>query len=338
VDVPEGGRVVAGRTLALIAVPRASVVSGDTIVALEQRLQQRRDGISEAQAAQIQVFSAQSAGLQAQLAVAQHELAQIEAEIATRQQQIRIANETLERLRQLEDARYVSILQINQQESSVLEYTSQMQMMQRQAIATRRTLAQLQQAEGELPGQRRNTEAGYRRDLALLEQEQVETEARGALTVTAPVNGVVATQMAKPGQAVQAGQPLMSLLPKDGELEADLLVPSVAIGFIEQGDSVLLRYQAYPYQKFGHQRGTVARISRSALTPSELGVLIGSAQQGGPYYRVTVMLTGQAIIAYGKSEPLKPGMLLDAEILGEQRRLIEWVFEPLYSLKGMVRN
>ena len=31
-----------------------------------------------------------------------------------------------------------------------------------------------------------------------------------------------------------------------------------------------------------------------------------------------------------------PGMLLDADILGERRRLIEWVFEPLYSLKGRV--
>ena len=44
----------------------------------------------------------------------------------------------------------------------------------------------------------------------------------------------------------------------------------------------------------------------------------------------------QAVTAYGNEEPLKPGMLLDADILGEKRRLIEWVFEPLYSLKGRV--
>jgi membrane fusion protein len=51
---------------------------------------------------------------------------------------------------------------------------------------------------------------------------------------------------------------------------------------------------------------------------------------------VTVRLAQQAITAYGKPEQLKPGMLLEADVLGEKRRLIEWVFEPLYSLKGKV--
>lgn len=125
-------------------------------------------------------------------------------------------------------------------------------------------------------------------------------------------------------------------MPGNSRLQADLLVPSRAIGFIAPGDQVMLRYQAYPYQKFGHQRGTVAAISRSALTSNELGALIGNAQQGEPYYRVTVRLAKQAITAYGKPEPLKPGMLLDADILGEKRRLIEWVFEPLYSIQGRV--
>ena len=148
----------------------------------------------------------------------------------------------------------------------------------------------------------------------------------------------MATQLVKAGQAVQAGQPLMSVLPTDSPLQAELLVPSRAIGFIAPGDAVLLRYQAYPYQKFGHQRGKVSRISRSALSSGELGALVGKAGQGEPFYRITVKLARQAITAYGKPEALKPGMLLEADVLGEKRRLIEWVFEPLYSLRGKVGN
>ena len=53
-----------------------------------------------------------------------------------------------------------------------------------------------------------------------------------------------------------------------------------------------------------------------------------------PFYRVVVALRTQTVQAYGKAERLKPGMVLDADILGEKRSLIEWVFEPLYSLKG----
>ena len=337
-DVAEGGQVAAGSALALVTVPRATQGGGDTQIALEQSLQQRQDGVLATRQAQHAQLQAQAQGIASQLANAQRELAQVEAEVITRQQQIRIANETLERLRRLEGGQFVSALQIKQQEALVLDYTGQMQTLQRQAIGTRRLMAQLQQAQRELPGQQQASDAGYQRDLAQLEQERVQTQASGALLVKAPVSGVVATQVVKPGQAVQAGQPLLSLLPGDGKLEAELLVPSRAIGFIAPGDTVLLRYQAFPYQKFGHQQGKVARISRSALSSGELGALIGNAQQGEPYYRITVALERQAITAYGKPEPLKPGMLLDADVMGEKRRLIEWIFEPLYSLKGNVSS
>ena len=69
-----------------------------------------------------------------------------------------------------------------------------------------------------------------------------------------------------------------------------------------------------------------------------MGALIGNARQGEPFYRVTVSLARQAITAYGKPEAVKPGMLVDADVLGEQRTLAEWIFEPLYSLGGKVGN
>lgn len=338
VDVGEGGHVKAGGALALVTVPRATAGGADTQVVLEQRLREKQDGLRSLQQAQQEQLQAQLQGVSMQWAVAQRELAQIESEVATRQDQIRIAHETLERLRKLEGGQFVSVLQIKQQEATVLEYTGQMQALQRQAIGTRRLIAQLQQARQETPGQLQASEADYRRELAQLEQERVQTQASGALVVKAPVAGVVAAQVVKPGQAVQAGQPLMTLLPGDGRLEAELLVPSRAIGFIAPGDRVLLRYQAFPYQKFGHQEGRVAAISRSALSPGELGALVGNAERGEPLYRVTVSLARQAITAYGRPEALKPGMLVDADVLGEQRTLIEWIFEPLYSLGGKVAS
>lgn len=336
VDIPEGGHARAGETIAVVTMPRATVADGDTLAALEARLQRRTKGLHTTRSAQQEQLDAQASGLSGQRADARRELKQIQTEIATRQAQIRIARETLDRLRGLEEDRYVSLLQIKQQETTVLALTGEMQALQRQLITARRLITQLDQAIRELPGQRLGSEATFQRDLALLEQEGLETQARAELAVTAPVAGVVAAQLFKPGQAVQANQPLMNVLPGDGRLEAELWVPSRAIGFIEPGDVVLLRYQAYPYQKFGHQTGKVARISRSALSSGELWALNGNTQQGEPFYRVTVALARQAITAYGKPEPLKPGMLLEADILGEKRRLIEWVFEPLYSLRGKV--
>ena len=329
IDAVEGTAVESGALLAVVAMPRGTVDTEDTIGALETRLQQRRDSLQRTRRAQTQLFSVQQQGLRTQQANSRRELAQLEAEIDTRLSQVRIANETLARLRQLKQQQFVSDLQLKQQENAALEQMSELQTLQRQGTGVRRQIDQLTQSLQELPAQREAADADSQRDRATLEQESLENATRRELAVVAPLAGVVATQLVKPGQAVQAGQPLLSVLPGDGALEAELLVPSRAIGFIEPGDEVLLRYQAFPYQKFGHHTGRVVRISRSVFSPGEPG-----AQTREPSYRVVVALNAQTVQAYGKAERLKPGMLLDADILGEKRRLIEWLFEPVMSLKS----
>jgi len=332
VDIPEGGRVKAGQTLALVSVPRATVAAGNTLAALDARLQHRADGLRAGHAAQQEQFNIQFNGLRHQLQAARQELTQVEGETSTQYEQIRIAHDMLERLRELETGRYASQLQIKQQESAALAQRSQLQALQRQAASIRRNIALIEQTLAELPSQRQASEASFQHNLAQLEQEQVEILTQGELAVTAPVDGMVAAHLYKTGQAVQAGQPLLTLVPGDGALEAELLVPSRAIGFIEPGDTVLLRYHAYPYQKFGHQQGRVDQISRSAVN----SVPGGNTTASESFYRISVSLEQQAIMAYGKPEPLKPGMALDADILGESRSLIEWILEPLYSIQGTV--
>ncbi|MBS0214732.1 MAG: HlyD family efflux transporter periplasmic adaptor subunit [Proteobacteria bacterium] len=336
VDVPEGSVIQSGQRLAVVTIPSATAASGNTAQALEAGVQEKEQGLSAAQMAQDAVLDTQVAGLSAQLASTRREWTHMQDEIATQRQQVTVANDSLDRLKRAEMDKLVSTLQVKQQESAVLAQTSQLQALQRQAIEAQRSIEQLQQQLRAIPGQRMAAQANYRRDHAALEQERVETATRGALQVNAPVSGLVATQLAKPGQAVQVGQPLMSVLPNDSELEAELLVPSHAIGFIEPGDQVLLRYQAFPYQKFGHYQGKVTRISRSALSPNEMVALGMKSDSGETVYRVMVQLAKQTVTAYGKPEALKPGMVLEADVLGERRSLIEWIFEPLYSLKGRV--
>ena len=64
------------------------------------------------------------------------------------------------------------------------------------------------------------------------------------------------------------------------------------------------------------------------------GEVPGLSRTGEQLYRLRVQLNEQSVMAYGKPQPLQSGMLLDADILQESRRLYEWVLEPLYSLTG----
>ena len=146
------------------------------------------------------------------------------------------------------------------------------------------------------------------------------------MVIRAPEDGVVTAVLADKGASVSPGSALASLLPAGAQLRAEHFAPSSAVGFVRPPRQVQLRYQAFPYQKFGHHVGRVLQISRSAITPNKEGA--------EPVYRVLVELNAQAITAYGKAEPLRPGMLLEADILGERRRLYEWLLEPLYSLQG----
>ena len=327
----EGVLVKANDALTIIDVPRVTASGSDALTVIRGGLETRRNSLTKLGQSQVAQIEAQIQGVGRQRAAAQRELAQIENEISTRREQVRIGKETAERYRLVADQKYVSQVQVNQQQQAFLELLNAQQGLERQATSIRRSLAQFDQLLRELPAQRRGLQATADRDLAMLDQERVQQEANGELLVRAPLAGLVANRLIEPGQAVQVGQPVMSLLPNGSQLQAQLLVPSAAVGFIEPGDRVLLRYQAYPYQKFGHYRGSVIRVSRSALTPAAEDGRIAE-----PYYPVLVALDDQAITAYGKQEPLRPGMRLDADILGERRKLYEWVLEPLYSLRGKV--
>src|SRR5690625_6104679 len=95
------------------------------------------------------------------------------------------------------------------------------------------------------------------------------------------------------------------------------------------GDTVRLRFDAYPYQKFGHHEGVVEAVARTALPSSEWNVPetmhATAGQSPAPLYRITVGLPDQSIHAYGLERGLQAGVTLEADILHEKLRLYDWV-------------
>lgn len=332
---PEGGRVARGRPLAVIATSHATTGSGDTTAGLLDRLQLRREAVLRTFASEAQLLELQAAGDWRQLAAAELELDQVRAAVATEREQLRMAELLLSQVEGLAARGHVTQRQLTEQAQAALTRTAAVQALERQATALHREILAIEQRLAERANRRAAQEAGRARELAELDQERLQIEARAEALVTAPLNGVVASRLVEQGQAVQPGQSLMSLVPEGSLLQARLLVPSHAVGFIAPGDEVLLRYRAYPHQKFGHYPGRVLGVSKSALDPDQLATLTGRTA-AEPTYRVLVELGAQAVVAYGRPQPLRPGMAVEADILGERRKLYEWVLEPLYSLTGQL--
>jgi membrane fusion protein len=132
---------------------------------------------------------------------------------------------------------------------------------------------------------------------------------------------------------VDPARPLAQLVPVTSRLVAKLYVPSRAAGFTRAGDTVLLRYDAFPYQKFGQHAGTVQAVSTAAVAPSELqgaGPRLDAAgMPGEPLFAISVALPAQTIA----ERELQAGMRLEADLLHETRRLYEWILEPLYAAR-----
>jgi membrane fusion protein len=92
-----------------------------------------------------------------------------------------------------------------------------------------------------------------------------------------------------------------------------------------------MRYEAFPYQRFGLYRGEIVQFSKSVLLPNEVNMPVPVSE---PVYQVHVKLDSQAVNAYGSEVMLQSGMLLSADIVLEQRSLLNWLFEPILSLRG----
>jgi membrane fusion protein len=329
--VRDGQSVKAGDALLELASDQDSAALGSTHALMGQQLEIQRTRLASDLDEQQALSKQQAAALKAKIGLLSAQLDQIASQLDFQQQQVTSNRQLLERIEPLSAKGYVSIVQIQQQRTALLDAQTQYKALVRQQLDTRQQREAAQQELAQLPMEAATKRNETERQLASVRQSMAQNEMARAVVLRAPRDGVVSAVLFKEGQMVSIGQPLLSLLPTGATLQAQLLVPSRAIGFIAPGNRVVLRYQAFPYQKFGQQYGHVDDISRSALAPSEVAALVGE-QAKEPLYRVQVALDSQHVMAYGKAEPVKPGMAVEADILMERRRLIEWVFEPLYGI------
>jgi membrane fusion protein len=333
--VREGQSVRAGDELFVLAIDRASR-GGDEQQRVQRGLALRQRSLEEAVRAQQGLALDQMAALARRLDELQRERAQLDAEAELQQQRLVLAQAALARLESLNNEQFVSPAQVQAKKEEVLGLQVQQKGLERQRANLAREAATLEGQRRETPALSQSRVAELQRQMAELSQDAAQSEARRELVVRAPQDGVVSAVIAEIGQPVGPDSALASLLPADALLQAQLFAPSSAVGFVRENQVVQLRIAAYPYQKFGHQSGRVVRVSRTPFPAAEMAGLSLAPRAGEPMYRITVALDRDHVVAYGQAQPLTAGMQLDADVLLDRRRLIEWLFEPVLGLVGRV--
>lgn len=323
--IKEGDEVTAGAPIARITYDRSTAETSATELAsrrnLLEREQQQVKELGEQQVAQVRKRVKDLEG----------ELAQADREIRLQEERVRSAREQAARFQQLAKEKFVSDLVAKQKQDEVTDQEIKLQALRRTRSQVDRDLSAAKMEEPSIQLKSRGQVDQVSRQLSELQESLAGAEARRETVIKAPVSGTVTNIAVVRGQSVPADTPLATVLPKGSGLHVELLVPSRAIGFIQKGQQVVLRYEAFPHERFGQYGGTVLEISRNVWAP---GDKIGPLTVKEPVYRVDVKLERQSVAALGAEIALRPGMLVNADILLERRTLLEWLFEPVLQLRG----
>jgi membrane fusion protein len=146
--------------------------------------------------------------------------------------------------------------------------------------------------------------------------------------VLAPEEGTVEALLVKPGEVVQAGQPVGKIVPESG-LRVIAFLAEKDRAFARIGDDVSLELDQLPDAEFGTLKARVTRIGDDLASPSEVSEALGDGQTlAVPAYRVELAIT-DAHAAEAAGVKLRTGTLLNARFTLRRQRLLTLVLSPL---------
>jgi len=330
----EGEEVQLGQPLIRLSFERGTASGGTSSELVQREISERIGGLEKEQA-QVRLLGEQQAdALRRRITDLERELAQFSAEQRAQETRLASARHEFQRAEELFKDKFYSESKLIEFRNSVLDQQVQVEPLKRQRSSVD---PQLAAARAELPSLELKTQTQLeqvRRQVSELQQGSVQEEARRENVIRAPIAGVLSNIAVSRGETVAESAPLAVVVPRGSGLHAQLLVPTRAIGFVQPGQPVVLRYEAFPFQRFGQYRGEVEQVSRTVWSAGER---VGPLQVKEPVYRVDVRLDAQYVASGEQKLPLRSGMMVNADILQEKRTVWEWVFEPVLSLKGRLQ-
>ena len=350
-ELEDGDIVKAGQVLFTVVAARQTD-QGELSSLIAKQHRARDDTLSGESLLRRRLHLERKSALEQKMLNATAEAEQFDQEIGLAERRVRLAQQSMEKYAVLLKSGFVAESHAQQKQEEVIDATARLAVLQRnrtQLLSNRSSLrADLEGLAGTLAAELVQID----RASALLKQEMAENSSRQSNSILAPVNGRISAITHQTGAAVTPGQVLATVIPhvgkvpseKSNALEVHLYVPSRTIGFVAPGQKVLIRYAAFPYQKFGLQEGRVMSISGSPYAPNTLpqflaSTVLSNAQQGAPgsngsesLYRIKVGLVSQSIAVYSGRKQIVPGMTLEADIVQDRRRVWEWILEPLLAV------
>lgn len=334
-QVKDGDHIELGKPMVSILAERSMESGQDVDTLLLNELRQEEKELRRRIENEKTMTEGEQKRLLSQVQWLESELVQIQQTLDYHQERLEISEKRVTSAKKLIDSKNISSHDYEKIAEEHLGLKQQFQEQLRQQVTKQSNLNEVRAQIDQLPLQHESRIMDLEKTISDIRQRQVEVEGRRILEVRAPISGHVDGVSIHDGQWLNQMQPipLFAIIPDESVMLAELYVPTRAVGFLKQGQEVKVRYDAFPYQRYGVQAGVIETISQHILNPNELPI---PTELQEPVYRVVVRLERQTIQAYGQEVALQAGMALEADIILEEQSLFDWVLDPIYSLRGRV--
>lgn len=324
--VAEGEHVSEGERVAIVRAEE-SMVAGPTAPERTRDALSRQDGsLADQGRLLLQAARADRDRLAAQIVGDRAAITQLEAQIADQQQLIATAEVDYQNAIEVAKGGFISKRDLQDRQAVVLARRQQLAQLQQLLSDKRAEISQAQRASIQTVTFAQAQVAGNQSGRAGVAQQVAQADLAKGYALTSPVDGEVTALTARLGQPASPDQQLMLVVPSHSRVGVELYVPTTAVAFIAPGQEVRLSVDAFPYQTFGTIKARVTSISRAAITRPTAGGTM-------PVYLVNAALPHAWVTAFGRNQPLLPGMTLSARIITHKQSLIQWLFEPLLAVR-----
>lgn len=326
--VKDGQNVSAGAELATIRSEEEGAASMSPAAQIEAAVGRQDASLVSQMAASSASANAQLRQLAAQRIGLLGEIGQLQSQIALQRSLIVSAQKDYDRVRVVAERGYISLRDLQAREETLLGRQQGLSQLTQSLAVKHAALSETDRSGAQIIAQAQAQNAGLSAARAEVAQQAANAAGSRAYVLRAPVAGRVTALTARVGQSVNSQSPVMTIVPAGSVLQAELAIPGSAIGFIRPGQVVRLAIDAFPFQRFGTIKGRIKTVASSAVS--------ARTGDGGTVavYPVIITLDQNYLIAFGRRQPLVPGMSLTARIVTEKQSLLTWLFEPLFAVRN----
>ena len=314
----EGDHVRRGQALLKIGseaiLPNGMPVAKAQLNAIEHQLRAAR----EAGVAGQQQAAAQRAELIAETAKLASGLASNRAEIGLQRERIANNEARLRSLGSLRAKGFVSEATFLAQQETVLSLRQELVGLTQKDSDTHHVMAELRARLDGLGADVHRTRLQSESMVRELERGEAAFRAADETTLAASITGRIAVLRVSSGAALKGGEEVAVLVPESARLEAMLFAPSSSVGSVHVGQPVKLRFDAFPYQRFGIGGGVVRAVAAAGSDES------GASSPRTFRIRVVIVQLPPSISA----SALRPDINLAGSIVLERRSLLDWLIAP----------